>query len=62
MAKEYFKKNNVEYKEIDLSIETDKIQELIQKSGQRGVPVIEIDDQVIVGFNKPELDRALGIN
>jgi len=61
MAKEFFKKNDVEFESIDLSVNTDKIGEMIEKSGQRGVPVIDIDGEVIVGFNKDKISNILGI-
>ena len=39
--------------------DSDKTKEMIQKSGQMGVPVIVIDDQVVVGFNQAQLDKLL---
>lgn len=61
-AKEYFKEKGVEYEEVDLGANPDKVQELIQISGQMGVPVITVDGKVIVGFNKGAIDQALGFN
>lgn len=60
-AKEYFKENNVNYEEIDLGKNPDRVQELIQVSGQMGVPVILIDGKVIKGFNKGAIDEALNM-
>lgn len=59
-AKEYFKEKGVQYEEIDLAKNPDKVQELIQISGQMSVPIITVDGKVIVGFNKGAIDSALG--
>lgn len=61
MAKEYFKKNNVAYEEIDVAGNKTAAQEMINKSHQMGVPVIDIDGTIIVGFNRPEIDKALSL-
>jgi len=60
MAKEYFTEKGVEFKEINVAEDMEAQQAMIQKSGQMGVPVIEIGDKVIVGFNKNEVEEALG--
>jgi len=52
----------IKYTEISVSNDRDKAREMIEKSGQMGVPVILIDDQVVVGFNQPMLDKLLGIS
>ncbi len=62
MAKEYFKSNNIEYIELNVSEDDKARAEMIDKSGQMGVPVIEIDDKIIVGFDKGALDGVLGLN
>jgi len=59
MAKEYFKKNNVVYEDYDVAEDEKAREEMIQKSKQMGVPVIDIDGKIIIGFNKPEIDKAL---
>ncbi len=61
MAKEFFKKHNVIYEEKDVVIDTEARNELVTKSGQMGVPVIEVDDKIIVGFDQPRLKEVLGI-
>ena len=61
MAKEFFKKNNIEYEERDVATDTQARDEMIQKSGQFGVPVIEIDGKFIIGFDQPRLKEALGL-
>ena len=59
MAKEYFKKNSVTYKEVNVEDDEKAAEEMIEKSGQMGVPVIEINGQIIVGFNRPAIEKAL---
>lgn len=59
MAKEFFKKNNVSYEELDVAFDLAAREEMVKKSGQMGVPVIDVEDEIIVGFNRPELERAL---
>jgi len=65
MTKEFFKENNVEYKEVDVSTDQAAGAEMMKKSGQMGVPVIIVKkdgkEDVIVGFDKPKLTAALGI-
>ena len=61
MAKEFFQKHNVEFQEFDVGKDLAKRQEMIEKSGQMGVPVITIDGEVVVGFNKPRLQELLGV-
>jgi len=61
-AKEYFKEKGIQYSEVNLSENPDKVQELVQISGQMGVPVILIDGKVITGFNRGAIDEALDKN
>ena len=61
MAKDFFKEKNVAFEDFDVAGDSAKRQEMIQKSGQMGVPVILIDNNVIVGFNKPKIVQLLGI-
>ena len=62
MAKDFFKEKNVEFQDFDVSADQEKRKEMIEKSGQMGVPVIIIGNQLIVGFNKPKIVEILGIN
>lgn len=62
MAKEFFKQNSVPFKEVDVGADAKAAEEMIEKSGQMGVPVIDIDGTVIVGFNRPAIKQALGMN
>ncbi|MCX8179376.1 MAG: glutathione S-transferase N-terminal domain-containing protein [Candidatus Aenigmarchaeota archaeon] len=59
MAKKYFETKNITYEEIDVSKDLNAAREMIEKTGQMGVPVIEIDDRIIIGFNRNALDRIL---
>ncbi|MCP6720022.1 MAG: glutaredoxin family protein [Patescibacteria group bacterium] len=59
MAKEFFKKNNIEYQELNVALDEKAREDMIQRSHQLGVPVIEINDQVFVGFNRLEIEKAL---
>lgn len=60
-AKKYFTEHNIAYTEHNVATDMEKRKEMIEKSGQMGVPVISIDGQTVVGFNQPELKRLLGI-
>ena len=60
-AKEFFKENNIAYTEFDVSTDAAKREEMIQKSGQMGVPVILIGGEMIIGFNRDKISQALGI-
>ena len=60
-AKEFFTQNNVEYVDVDVSQNEEKRNEMVEKSGQMGVPVIEIDGNIVVGFDEPKLKEVLGL-
>ena len=59
-AKEYLSSKGVSFKNIDVSSDQAAADEMIKVSGQMGVPVIVIDDQVIIGFEKSRIDSFLG--
>ena len=61
MSKEFFKEHNVAYTEHNVAADLEKRQEMITKSGQMGVPVITIGDELVVGFDKAQLSTLLGI-
>ena len=61
MAKEYFNANHVKYEEFDVASNLEKRKEMMEKSGQLGVPVITIDGQVVVGYDRPRLALLFGI-
>lgn len=59
--KEYLKKHKIEFADIDVSKNEKDLQEMIKSSGQMGVPVVDIDGEVIVGFDKQKIDELLKI-
>ncbi|MDQ3076626.1 MAG: NrdH-redoxin [bacterium] len=59
LAKDFFKENNVAYNEYNVGADREKLQEMMDKSGQRGVPVITVDQEVIVGFDEDRLRELL---
>ncbi|MFO0718761.1 MAG: glutaredoxin domain-containing protein [Candidatus Paceibacterota bacterium] len=61
LAKEYFAQNNVPFENFNVSEDANRRQEMIDRTGQMGVPVIMIDDELIVGFNKPLIAQLLGL-
>ena len=61
MAKKYLAANNVEYQDINVAEDHDAAEEMIKKSGQRGVPVIDINGTIILGFDVAAIKQALGL-
>ena len=59
--KNYLKDNRIHFKEIDVASDQVTAQQMVKKSGQQGVPQIEINGRIIVGFNKPKIDKILEI-
>lgn len=60
-AKQYLKDNNIRYTEHDVGSNPEKAQEMIKKSGQMGVPVIDIDGSIVIGFDKEKIGSILGL-
>ena len=60
MAKDYFQENKIEYTEFNVAEDAEKRAEMMEKTGQMGVPVIEIGDEVIIGFNESKIKELLG--
>lgn len=59
MAKKYLESKNVRYDEIDITSDRDAAAEIVEKSGQRGVPVIDFEGTIIIGFDKNKIDSLL---
>jgi len=59
MAKDFLKEQNIEFENIDVGADQEAAREMVKKSGQMGVPVVEIDGEVIVGFDKVAIMNAL---
>ncbi len=60
-VKDYLNSKNVSFTDYDVSKDQEKAVEMVQKSGQRGVPVLDIDGQIIVGFDKSGIDKLLNL-
>lgn len=60
-AKEFFKEHNIVFTDYNVSEDSAKRDEMIQKSGQMGVPVIFVDNEMVTGFDKSRLKQMLGI-
>ncbi len=58
-AKSWFRQNHVPFTEYDVAADQRHAEEMVRKSGQMGVPVIDVNGRIIVGFNQPEIERAL---
>jgi len=61
MAKEFFKEHSVAYEEKDVAADEKAREEMVEKSGQLGVPVIDIQGSIVVGFDQGKLSQLLGI-
>lgn len=61
MAKDFFKDNNIAYTEYNVASDLEKRKEMMAKSGQMGVPVIIIEDELTVGFDQSRIAKLLGI-
>ncbi len=59
MTKEFFKEHNIDYEEKDVSVDEQARNEMVEKSGQLGVPVIDIDGKITVGFDEHGLSELL---
>jgi len=60
-AKQFLKDSNIQFEDTDVSSNQQAAEEMIQKSGQMGVPVLDIGGEIIVGFDKERIKQALGL-
>ena len=60
-AKQYFRKKQVPFKDIDVSRDQAAARDMVKRSGQQGVPQIRIGSKTIIGFDRPKIDRLLGL-
>ena len=60
-AKQFLKQNNIDFEDIDVSSNPAAAQEMIQKSGQMGVPVLDIEGNIITGFDRDAISQVLGL-
>ena len=62
MAKKYFREKGIRFKDVDVSRDQAAARDMVRRSGQSGVPVIDIGGKIIVGFDRPKINKLLGIN
>ena len=59
IAKDYLKKKGIPFADYNVAADPRKAEEMVRKSGQMGVPVLDVNGKIIIGFNQVEIDRAL---
>lgn len=61
MTKRYFKDRGIKFKEVDVSRDAAAARDMVRRSGQMGVPVVDIGGKIVVGFDRPKIDKFLGL-
>ncbi len=61
-AKEFMREHKIDFKEVDVGSDSEAAKKMIEKTGQMGVPVIEIGSELMVGFDQKKLSKALGLS
>jgi glutaredoxin 3 len=61
IAKEHLKTNSISFEDVDVATDMTRAKEMVEKSGQYGVPVIDIDGEIVVGFDRARIDSLLEI-
>ncbi len=61
MAKKYFRERGICFKDVDVSRDPTAARDMLRRSGQSGVPVIDINGKIVVGFDRPKIDKYLGL-
>ncbi len=61
-AKQYLRQKNIQFRDVDVSQDMQAARDMVRRSGQQGVPVIDIDGKIVVGFNRAKIDQLLGIS
>ena len=61
IAKDHLQSSGISFEDIDVSADMNLAREMVEKSGQNGVPVIDIDGEIVVGFDRARIDALLGI-
>ncbi|MBZ9577890.1 glutaredoxin family protein [Patescibacteria group bacterium] len=59
--KEFLKEHDIEFEDIDVSQDKVALDEMVKKSGQMGVPVVDIDGQIVIGFDKEKITKLLNL-
>jgi glutaredoxin 3 len=60
-AKKYLRQRGIPFKDIDVSKDHHAARDMVRRSGQSGVPVIDINGKIVIGFNRPKIDKILGL-
>lgn len=60
-AKQYLRQNRIRFRDVDVSRDPAAARDMVRRSGQQGVPVIDINGKIVVGFNRAEVDRLLAL-
>ncbi len=61
MTKKYFRDKGIKFKEVDVSRDAAAARDMARRSGQMGVPVVDIGGKIVIGFDRPKIDKYLGI-
>jgi len=61
MTKKFLKDNNIEFEDIDVSRDKKAAEEMVMKTGQMGVPVVEIDGEIVIGFDRDKIKKLLNL-
>jgi len=61
MAKKYFREKGVKFTDVDVTRDSAAARDMIRRSGQSGVPVIDIGGKIVIGFDRPKINALLGI-
>jgi len=59
-VKEHLRSHGIPFEEVDVAADMERAREMVEKSGQYGVPVIDIDGNIVVGFDRGRIDELLG--
>jgi len=62
IAKEFFQENNIAYEEKDVAVDMEAQRAMVQKTGQLAVPVIDVNGEIVIGFDKDKLSELLGVS
>ncbi len=60
-TKKYLRQRGIRFKEIDVSKDHHAARDMVKRSGQSGVPVVDINGKIVVGFDRPKIDKLLGL-
>ena len=61
MAKKYLREQGIKFKDVDVSRDRTAARDMLKRSGQQGVPVLDIGGKIVVGFDRPKIDQYLGL-